>query len=355
MVLTQKTIWGIRLGNATITKIHKGTSQLWPTYIPWSVWPWVYWNQAAGLISISSYTGNNWITIADKNLWATQVYHEWDTYSQANMWYWYQWWNNYSIPYDKSWITYTEEQRDVSSYWPGNYYSSSTIMSPYWEEDWANPHNNDLWWGETWTKAAMQWPCPSWFNIWDTDDWWRGWQRGTITSYASTMWILSTLWTYLFMPSVFGENVSCFTATPMDDDTAYHIDSQNWGLMINSWTPKWRYLCHIRPIKNEPVIPDSTWTALFEFNPVRPTVTFDHWDTDINVWEHWTLVFRYENASSFSCSSDDSTIANTRAVWGDDTTFTVEYEWVSAWTTYMYWIAYNWILDTWSGVEVTVH
>ena len=56
--------------------------------------PWIYYNENLWLISYSV-DWQNWITIADKNLWATQVYNYWDVMTEANCWKFYQWWNNY--------------------------------------------------------------------------------------------------------------------------------------------------------------------------------------------------------------------------------------------------------------------
>ena len=87
----------------------------------------------------------NWITIADKNLWATTVYNG-DTLSQANCWNYYQWWNNYGFP--RTWtVTKSSTKVDASNYWPWNRYSSSTFItvsaSPY---DWSSVQNDNLWW-----------------------------------------------------------------------------------------------------------------------------------------------------------------------------------------------------------------
>lgn len=46
--------------------------------------PWIFHNTTLGLISLSS-DGSNWITIADKNLWATTVFEVWS-------WSWTNWW-----------------------------------------------------------------------------------------------------------------------------------------------------------------------------------------------------------------------------------------------------------------------
>lgn len=109
----------------------------------------IYHNSTDWLISISS-DGSTWITISDKNLWATQVWNYWDTLSQNNCGNFYQRWNNYWFPF--TWATSTSSTKvNAGSYWPWNYYSSSTFITyTYW--DWSSVTNANLRWWETWAK-----------------------------------------------------------------------------------------------------------------------------------------------------------------------------------------------------------
>ena len=43
----------------------------WTTLKSWTWWSWIYWKESLWLISASS-EWNTWITITDKNLWATR-------------------------------------------------------------------------------------------------------------------------------------------------------------------------------------------------------------------------------------------------------------------------------------------
>mgnify|MGYP007115351896 CR=1 FL=1 len=125
----------------------------WTTLFDWSsiaAWAWIFHNTTDWLISISS----DWqsrITIQDKNLWATTVYNDWDTLTDANCGYFYQWWNNYGFPH--SWtVTTSSTLVDASNYWPWNYYNSNTFITtssyPY---DWSSVQNDNLWW---WTNPT---------------------------------------------------------------------------------------------------------------------------------------------------------------------------------------------------------
>lgn len=85
----------------------------------------------------------------DKNLWATTVYNDWDTLTQANMWNMYQWWNNYWFPSTWTISNTSSTQVDASSYWPTNPYLSDTFIT--WSNDWSSVYNDDLWWDTTGT------------------------------------------------------------------------------------------------------------------------------------------------------------------------------------------------------------
>lgn len=93
--------------------------------------------------------GWEYITIADKNLGATTVYNVWDTLSESNCGKYYQRWNNYWFP--RTWtISNTSSTKvDAWSYWPWNYYSSSTYITAT-PRDTSN--NRNLRWWETWVQ-----------------------------------------------------------------------------------------------------------------------------------------------------------------------------------------------------------
>lgn len=127
----------------------------WDILYDWSSaasWAGVFHNATDGLISLSS-DWTNWITIADKNLWATTVWNNGDTLSKANCGGFFQRWNNYMFP--RSWATTTDATAvNAWSYWPWNYYSSSTFIT-------TNPRdssdNANLWWWVTqWTTEKSK-------------------------------------------------------------------------------------------------------------------------------------------------------------------------------------------------------
>lgn len=121
----------------------------WTTLYDWSsvaTGAWIFWNNTEWLISIS-WDWTNWITIADKNLWATTVYNDWDTFSEANCGNYYQRWNNYWFPFTWT-VTTSSTQVDASTYWPWNYYLSDTFITVSGSR--SNPVNDNLRWWVTW-------------------------------------------------------------------------------------------------------------------------------------------------------------------------------------------------------------
>jgi hypothetical protein len=118
-----------------------------------------------------------WITIADKNLWATTVYNKWDTLTSSNSWNLYQRWNNYW--FSSTWTITTSSTRvDASNYWPWNYYSGSTFIaanSAPW--DWSSVDNPNLRWWETWLVIK-----------------WNEVTAGNILIYKTIKVVLSSSW-----------------------------------------------------------------------------------------------------------------------------------------------------------------
>ncbi len=237
--------------------------------VPVITTPWIYHSPSLWLISLSA----NWtsrVTMADKNLWATTVYNPWDTLSEANCGKFYQWGNNYWFPFSWS-VTTSSTQVNANSYWPWNYYSSSTFItrssSPYRWDSW---NNSNLWGWTTWTNAAMQWPCNEWFHIPSLTD--------LNTLYNTYIWLWFSWWNnfinYLKVPISWLRKDTDASVLTQDvrwwSSTVYDTDSANCLLIATYWQKPitiggWQYRAgwiHIRPFKNEAVQPDTSWTKL---------------------------------------------------------------------------------------------
>lgn len=233
----------------------------------------VYRNQQQGLISASS-DGTTWLTMADKNLWASVVYNEGDTMSVINSWLYYQRWNNYWFGWGT--VTIYDEQVDTTWYSRQNPYSSSEFR--YWispsRPDWSNPSNPELRWSTTDTDEARRWPCPSWFhipsisevdsllNIADSLTWWTmpgstlanifkipfSWWRMDDPTWPLHVWTSWYLWTSS-SSSYSPNNAGCLW---IEDNWR----SLNQFIRKTSWHA-------IRPFKNTSVTPDETRTVLY--------------------------------------------------------------------------------------------
>ena len=112
------------------------------------LWQVVFYNESLGLISFKIW--DNWITMEDKNVWATAVRHNWDTKTETNCGYKFQRWNCNAFSYD----TTTSGAIQASSYTAGYgvtawmYYSWQSVLM--WgviesNSDWSYPRNGDLW------------------------------------------------------------------------------------------------------------------------------------------------------------------------------------------------------------------
>lgn len=105
----------------------------------------IYWNSTKWLISITWDGWTTYITISDKNLWATNV---WDD------WLYYQFWNNYWFSVSPSSYV-TSKPTLTSTYGPGNYYNSSTFVRVSKGNNWFEWTVNNIWWwvsDGTWTE-----------------------------------------------------------------------------------------------------------------------------------------------------------------------------------------------------------
>ena len=119
-----------------------------------------------------------WITLLDRNLWATATW-AWVDETRQSFWYYFQWWNNYWFSSDSSVeISISPTQVDTNEYWPNTeneYYSSDTFI--IWNNDWSSVRNDNLWWWSwdsrygngRWypvTNAEdRRWPCPEDYHV----------------------------------------------------------------------------------------------------------------------------------------------------------------------------------------------
>jgi len=229
----------IYVGQHEVTEVYLWNTLIRPEWWPSPVWnPWIYHNTVSGILSISD-DGTNWMSIADYDL------DYWDIFQRGN-----------NCPYSNmtSTINY---QRDVSAYWPWNYFYSTEFYEDISYSDWANPHNDDLRWGVTDTESAMQWPCPNGFNVWSYTFW-----NDLITMLNNMGWNDVQ---YLFMLWHFG--LILRTATWVGNtNLSYMIRNSNDTLDITSASKS--LLTSIRPVCNTPVVPDDSGDRTVLYQPI---------------------------------------------------------------------------------------
>ena len=262
MTLVQKEPKYIKIWSTDAKKVYLGSTQVRPSATPITT-PWIYHNTTLGLISLSS-NWSTWLTIADKNLWATQVRNDGDTLSESNCGKFYQWGNNYWFP--ATWPTITSSTAvNAGTYWPWNYYSSSTfITGAYWDSS----YNRNLWGEVTWTYEAKQWPCFSWYHIPSISEW------NTLKSVITSLWINNNVNKLLKVPILWHiyKNWSFVSDTvayiwSSDIDTSYSQTYSRFASISNTITTTgsqnrtWGF--EIRPFKNEAVQPDTSRTKLY--------------------------------------------------------------------------------------------
>lgn len=231
----------------------------------------IYHNSSLWLISVKNWS--SWITIADKNVWATTVYNSWDTLSESNCWKFFQRWNNYWFPYTWS-VTTSGTQVNAGTYWPNNYYSSSTFITrnsnPY---SWDSSNNANLWWwvdgnvlvqkelknAYIWewvdvTSLTLDKSSISLTNVWDTEQitattvpaWatvtWSS--SNTTVATVSSSWLVTCVspWSCTITAESFGVTATCSVSqwwTPTANTIAYYpfkSDLLDYSGNHNDWT-----------------------------------------------------------------------------------------------------------------------
>lgn len=249
-----------------IKKIYLWTQLVWPkpTYDAG-----IYHNATLWLISISA-DWANWVTIADKNYWATTVYNSWDTVSAANAGNFFQWWNNYPFPY--SWATnIVTSQTSAATYSWQNPYSSSTFRNVNWYHR-DSSENKDLRWDVTNTLEARKWPCDTGRHVPTLDElFWLLDLWNTLWAWNARPSVWTNFATYMKIPICYLHNWAYpytylwwLISSSFWNDESWDADqlsiTSTWTANKNNMSTVW---INLRPFKNSPVVPDSSWTKIW--------------------------------------------------------------------------------------------
>ena len=307
------------------------------------VWPdiskgWVYYNPSLWFIS-ASYDGIDWITISDKNLWATTVFNSGDTLTAANCGNYFQRWNNYAFPFNDAAnisAAYNYPWEDVTWYdWNNNYNSSTCHCGDryghvnYQGVDyswvWFIPPTTDLWW-DSLSVTWRQGPCLSGWHIPQKAE--------LVTLQNICDYFYVDIHSALHFPIHSTSRTPCYsveydyrsgaeayrqayamsyltwttTQTRSGNDMTVYVGRDSWRGELNA-----NYMCTIRPFKNVAVVPDETR------EPIGRTT---YWWHDVN-WFTWYRLPRW-------CSRWNG---NMRSSWEE---ITLSYDWTANWLSRLY-------------------
>ena len=280
------------------------------TVVQWTLWSaWIFWNQTEWLISITS-DWTTWYTIMDKNLWATTVYNDGDTLTQANMGNMYQWWNNYWFPSTWTLTNTSSTQVDASWYWPSTsnwYYEDGTFIT--WSEDWSSVNNDDLWWD---TSNSTHQECITNNTLTISSDTTSGsWAPATTPSYiwqqyvdttndmlyvatgtsSSSDWTLVGANTWVEVQVISQSDYDNLTPTQKQADVIYLI---TWG---SGWlTVAWANVTW----KPDLIINPSGWTA---WQLLAKTANGYEWTT-VNSATWWNISGTLSNQTDLNTALD---------------------------------------------------
>lgn len=240
--------------------------------VRWAFTYTAYKNTNLWLISIPDI----WITMADKNVWATNV---WDT------WYYFQWWNNYGFtPWQ---LTTSTTRVDASWYWPWNYYSSSTFIKVL--NDRSTVRNDNLWWASTWVR---QYDVNVISNPWVLS---VNWQTGHVTldldlwtaAYVDTgtnPWDVPVIWSDGKIDASLVSYVSSVYTVTNVSDLVTITNAVKWDFAVVT-SESTTYI-----LSNEPYSTASNWVEL-----LTPTTAV----SSVN-WMTWAVTLTTNDVSEYN-------------------------------------------------------
>ena len=135
-----------------------------------------------------NYANHPWITIMDRNLWATATwYGDSNTASTDSYGYLYQWWNNYWFPYSAAsgdiltgvGLQWNDSYNDMW-YVSKKFVNWKSFNNDVWNNSghyddvwwWTGDNSTNWWWAKLTNYEERQWPCPEWWHVPSVWEWW---------------------------------------------------------------------------------------------------------------------------------------------------------------------------------------
>ena len=202
-----------------------------------------------------------------------------------------------------------------------------------------------IWWPQEVTVTdytQAQWPCASWFHIPSKNEW-----VSLVKILTNTFWLANngnTLKTYLKMPFAWGRTNTTSNVSGQGSNGVYWASTWSAGfwnlvyILSNFLDTSSRFRTSngysIRPFRNSPVTPDSSWTVLYQWT----------WNAWIYHNSSLGLISISWDGSTWKTISDKNLWATT--VYNDGNTLSQNncgkyYQWGNG-----YWFAFSWSVTT---------
>ena len=234
-------------------------------------WIWVTVNSSGATIS------NNWVTSVNWSTWAVTV-NDVKISSSAP-----------ASPIE--WMTWYDTTNDQLKVYDGTNWQVTGKDYNAWPWISIGTYND---------YSAMRWPCPEWFHVPSKDEWmavyniwntlwlWTSWSWSNIQIYLKLPknWFIENNWQY---QDSYKWVTWYYFSCSLSWNYPYAFSYKNNEVRYDITTRKSRWYW-IRWFKDSPVIPDSSWTTLYDGSSVASWAWIFHNTTEwlISLSSDWT-------------------------------------------------------------------